>query len=160
MPVAYACTLIVLLLIVLILAIKTDILRNVVFDPASFTALAANIKAPKPGYSLSRTQFAFWTIIIIGSAIYIWIFRCACSLNVPMNIDPVNLELLGVSTATIAFGKAIDSSQQNSTAASTVSAQQNQPSKGFLIDILSDETGISIHRLQNVLWSLVIGYWS
>ena len=75
-----------------------------------------------------------------------------------MTLDPVNLALLGVSIATTTIAKAIDGSQQSQPSAATTSAQQNQPSQGFLTDILSDETGVSIHRLQNVLWTAVVGY--
>ena len=75
-----------------------------------------------------------------------------------MEIDPVNLGLLGIAIGTTTIGKVIDTSQSGQQAAATTSAQQNQPSQGFLIDILSDESGVSIHRLQNVLWTAVIGY--
>jgi len=75
-----------------------------------------------------------------------------------MEIDPVNLGLLGIAIGTTTVAKVIDTSQSNQPAAATTGAQQNQPSRGFFIDILSDETGVSMHRLQNVLWTAVIGY--
>ena len=31
------------------------------------------------------------------------------------------------------------------------------PSQGFIIDILSDSKGVSVHRLQNVLWMVAAG---
>lgn len=32
---------------------------------------------------------------------------------------------------------------------------QNTPSQGFFIDILSDDNGISLHRFQNLAWTLI-----
>ncbi len=157
----YSAVLIVLLALVYFLSARTNLLKDSVFDATSFNSLAAgqSIRSPKPGYSWSRVQFAFWTIIIVGSAIYVWLLKCGCSTNkISMDIDPVNLGLLGIAIGTTTVGKIIDTSQSNQPAAATTSAQQNQPSQGFLIDILSDETGVSIHRLQNVLWTAVIGY--
>jgi len=40
-----------------------------------------------------------------------------------------------------------------------ISRHQNAAQKGFLIDILSDESGASIHRLQTVLFNLIFGIW-
>ena len=157
----YSIILALLLFIVWALSNRTCLLRNTVFDRDSFHALKAAADKPnaKESFSWGRVQFAFWTIIIIGSAIYVWIFKCGCSgATVSMTLDPVNLGLLGVSIATTAIGKVIDGSQQDQPTADTVAAQQNHPSNGFLTDILSDDNGISIHRLQNVLWTAVVGY--
>lgn len=157
----YAGILAVLFVIIWIISSRTCLLKNVVFDDSSFHSIANNqgLAQPKAAYSWSRVQFAFWTIVIVGSAIYVWIIKCGCSTNtISMALDPVNLALLGVSIATTAIAKAIDGSQQDQPSASTDSAQQNQPSKGFFTDIISDETGVSIHRLQNVLWTAVVGY--
>jgi len=157
----YAGILAVLFLLVWILSVRTCILRNVVFSANAFHVVANENgqTQPQAAFSWSRVQFAFWTIVIIGSAIYVWIVKCGCSTNaISMALDPVNLALLGVSIATTTIAKAIDGSQQSQPTASTTGAQQNQPSQGFLTDILSDETGVSIHRLQNVLWTGVVGY--
>ena len=32
---------------------------------------------------------------------------------------------------------------------------QNSPSQGFFIDILSDDNGISLHRFQNFVWTII-----
>jgi hypothetical protein len=32
---------------------------------------------------------------------------------------------------------------------------QNSPSEGFFIDILSDDNGISLHRFQNFVWTII-----
>jgi len=126
----------------------------------AFNALAAAKPNPgkaKAGFSLARTQIAFWTVIVIGSYVYVLISGSisAHGLTIP-NLDPVNLVLLGVAAGTTVAAKAIDNSQQNS-ATPDKTSQQDVPSKGFLPDILSDENGISVHRLQNVIWTVVVG---
>ena len=158
MSVSFLIILLVLSLIVIIIAIFTDLLRNTVFNQASFTALAKT-NNPKPGFSLAKTQLAFWTVIVISSFIYVVFFSSSSGgMKMPIDISAVNLTLLGIAAGTTVVGKAIDGSQQNNPTASTTSAQQNQPAKGFFFfDIISDETGVSIHRLQNVLWTIVVG---
>ena len=157
MQLSYAIVLLVLSLIIIAVAIRSDLLRNTVFNRQTFDALATTAN-PKPSFSLAKTQLAFWTVIVIGSYIYV-VFFAAGSLNMAVEISGVNLTLLGIAAGTTVVGKAIDGSQQNNTAtASTTTAQQNHPAKGFFfLDIISDETGVSIHRLQNVLWTIVVG---
>jgi len=33
-----------------------------------------------------------------------------------------------------------------------------EKSQGFLLDILRDETGISFHRFQMVIWTVILGF--
>jgi hypothetical protein len=70
-------------------------------------------------------------------------------------MNNVNLILLGIAGGTTAVAKVIDSSQQNNQGPSI--PQQDYPSKGFFMDLISDEKGVSIHRLQNVLWTIIVG---
>ena len=155
MQLSYAIVLLVLSLIIIAVAIRSDLLRNTVFDKQTFNALATTTD-PKPSFSLAKTQLAFWTVIVMGSYIYVAFFTDS---KLVVDISGVNLTLMGIAAGTTVVGKAIDGSQQNNTAtASTTTAQQNHPAKGFFfLDIISDETGVSIHRLQNVLWTIVVG---
>src|SRR5579859_3228506 len=92
----YAGILAVLFGLVWILSSRTCILKNEVFDDDSFNAIATQNGQTKPqaAFSWSRVQFAFWTIVIVGSAIYVWIVKCGCSTNtITMALDPVNLAL-------------------------------------------------------------------
>jgi len=160
MPVSYVVILMVLLLLVIILSVKTTMLRNVVFDQASFNAVAAANKLtnPKAGFSLSRSQLAFWSVVVIGSFVYVvFFYDTSGGLKIPIVFNSVNLTLLGIAAGTTAVGKVIDNSQQKNPSSTTTSAQQNQPSKGFFTDIISDENGVSVHRLQNVLWTIIVG---
>lgn len=104
---------------------------------------------PKP-YSYARTQLCWWTIIIVSSFISIFISKG----NLP-TLDSSIVILLGISSGTTAIANVIDISDNSK----TTTLSRNQLSEGFLIDILSDANGISIHRLQALLFNLVIGVW-
>lgn len=132
-------------------------LRNEVFSQENYFTIAAanNVAKPKPAFSLSRTQLAFWTVIISSTFIYVVIYASSGSSIVIPEIPPVNLILIGIAAGTTVIGKVIDNSQKDN-AGGTIS-QQDWPSSGFLTDIISDENGISIHRLQNVIWTAIVG---
>ena len=146
----YLLILAIVSLIVILLARYTGLLKDTVADPVAFlkNATAEKIQNPKAPFSLARTQLAFWTVIILSSFVYL-LFKYPHDLPA---INNVNLILLGIAVATTASGKLIDDSQQQNGDLS-----QDYPSTGFLADILSDKNGVSIHRLQNVLWTLVVG---
>jgi hypothetical protein len=138
-------------IIVIIVSTKTCLLRDIVIHNAAFHANASEkkIEAPKAPFSLARTQLAFWTVIIFSSFVYL-LFKH--DFSIPY-LHHVNLILLGIALGTTVTGKIIDDSQK----ANLPNLSQDHPSEGFLIDILSDKNGVSIHRLQNVLWTLIVG---
>jgi len=101
-------------------------------------------------------------------------------------LDSSTLILLGIGSVTTAVARLMDiSDTQNynaaiaaatgtnattgttapvvvtsNTAVGTPAAlSKDMPSQGFLLDILSDKTGVSIHRLQAVMFNLVFGVW-
>lgn len=136
---------------------KSAMLRNTVFNPANFNAVAKseNIKKPKASYSLGRSQLAFWTVIVAASFVYLLLSQSAYpDINVPV-LDTVNLTLISIAAGTTVVSKIIDSSQKDNPTEAI--PQQDYPSEGFFIDIISDEQGVSIHRLQNVLWTIIVG---
>jgi len=149
---------------VMILGKRTTLLRDVVTNNDAFLANAAKmgITDPKAPFSLARTQLAFWTIIISSSFLYALIKH---SFEIP-ELNNVNLILMGISVATTASGKLIDDSQKKAqdpgkltddSPKNAPDLSQNYPSEGFLTDLLSDKNGVSIHRLQNVIWTLIVG---
>lgn len=137
-----------------IIAAKSNLLRDQVTDPAAFIANAAVsseyatekdiAKIPKP-FSLARTQLGVWTVVIGCSYIYLSLCKYFSLTDIP--IDSSLLILMGISAATTAAGSIIDndSSVQN----------YNGPSDGLFMDILSDQNGVNIHRFQNVVWTLI-----
>ncbi|GAB3930044.1 hypothetical protein GCM10028827_24890 [Mucilaginibacter myungsuensis] len=138
-------------------------LRNELFNEENFCKLAAaeKIKNPRPSFSLGRAQLAFWTVIIISSFIYLFLKNSGVigagpfvGFKIP-KLDAVNLGLLGIAVGTTLISKTIDNGQKDTQGQAV--PQQDYPSAGFLTDIISDEKGVSIHRLQNVIWTVVVG---
>ncbi|MDP2889215.1 MAG: hypothetical protein Q8P34_09680 [Bacteroidota bacterium] len=108
-------------------------------------------KTKKP-YSYSRTQLTWWTVIILSGFVTV-ILKYQ---EIPTLTEGI-LILLGISAATSMAARITDNSDQDQT--NTKNLIQNLPGDNFLIDILSDSSGVSIHRLQAVLFNLVIGFW-
>ncbi|MDP3912344.1 MAG: hypothetical protein Q8R96_01215 [Bacteroidota bacterium] len=108
-------------------------------------------KTKKP-YSYARTQLTWWTVIILSGFMAV-ILKYQ---EIPTLTEGI-LILLGISSATTMAARITDNSDQNQS--NTKDLIQNLPGENFLIDILSDSSGVSIHRLQAVLFNLVIGFW-
>ncbi|MEN8225803.1 MAG: hypothetical protein ABFS05_10660 [Bacteroidota bacterium] len=115
----------------------------------------------EPRFSFSKSQFAFWTIIVLSSFIYIWTFTgdLGC-------INTTALILLGITSATITTANLINKDDKSNATkvvngkpitVSTLRAKNPDKKTRFLEDILSDANGISIHRLQAVVFNLVFG---
>lgn len=107
-------------------------------------------------YSYSRVQMFWWTIIIICCYGY---FYAVYGRLIPLS--PTCIILLGGSLAVQVFGKSIDGSQKEKNKEINNGLpsrhQDLHPSKGLLTDILSDENGISMHRLQSVAFNMIYG---
>ncbi|MEQ9403929.1 MAG: hypothetical protein RIM99_10105 [Cyclobacteriaceae bacterium] len=127
-----------------VLATKTNILR----DPGQ-------CKDPekKRTYSLGRSQFAVWTVIIFCSFIYL-ITREANPLEIEFT-ESVAI-LLGISAGTTILSRSIDG--QTSNKGMKDKASGDGCSRGFLRDILSDSNGISVHRFQQALFTILLIY--
>lgn len=137
---------VVLILIVgfIYVAKKTDLLRetNGTFTPDPNLPL----KKQRRGYSLARSQLAFWTMIIASGYIFIWLSTGAA----PRLFDST-LALMGISIAATAGARIIDVSQ-NPDDSVVVPHTDN-----WLQDIISDNRGVNLHRFQMVVWTMILG---
>lgn len=107
-------------------------------------------------YSWARVQLAWWTVIILSSLIAI-VWK-DMQTDPPGNLPSLHystLVLLGISAATITVARSIDVSDVKSQGGML----NNQPSESFLTDILSDQDGICIHRMQTVIFNALFGIW-
>jgi hypothetical protein len=95
-------------------------------------------------YSLSLFQMAFWFFLVIAAYVFIWLI--CDELN---TITDSVLGLIGIGAAT-AVGAKIVNDRTTGTDAPTVT-------HGFVSDVISDKNGVSIHRLQMFVWTLVLG---
>ena len=147
------------ILFFLILARKSNILRDAIDNPAAFIRNAAinaikyeNVsfdKIPRP-FSLARSQFACWTLIITSA--YLEHFLCRDCV-IPLSCSSTALALLSISAGTAAIANIID--RNDAMAGLMIPRHQNTVSQGFFYDILSDASGISIHRFQHLIWTIV-----
>ena len=122
--------------VVIYLCIKTNLVKN------------HSLLNAKPGYSFSKVQFLWWTVII--SISFIILYGKTENYN---SFNQSALILLSIGIATAAGANLVDTSQkQNSTV-----RHQDADSKGFFADILSDESGVNVHRLQAVVFNVLFG---
>ena len=110
-----------------------------------------SVATPQP-YSWSRVQLAWWSVIILSS--FISIFLTSQGYQVP-SLSTSTLILLGISGATTVTARTIDVSDASNNAV----RHQDSPSQNFLLDILSDSNGASVHRFQAIVFNFVFGCW-
>jgi hypothetical protein len=123
------------------LAINTRLLRDIVANPGA-------LGDQMPPFSLARTQLALWITIIASLYTYaiLWDHKIDGDLNATALI------LMGISAGTYAAGAILDTTEIEQ----GIPRSQDQASSGnFFIDIISDKDGVSVHRFQNVIWTIV-----
>ena len=125
------------------LAITTDFLRD-----------EADVPEGQKPFSFSRSQLAYWSYLIISGFMIIFVLNDAPADEILTN---GTLILLGIGGATSAAANVIDTNEKVTAKQSNASRHQDTPSDGFFVDILSDADGISIHRLQALVFNLVFG---
>lgn len=96
-------------------------------------------------YSLSRVQMAWWFGLVFTAYVFIWVM-----IRDWVALTPSTLGLLGISGATSLIATGID--QPGSGKPRTVDG-----TAGFCRDILTDVNGITLARLQMVIWNLALG---
>ncbi len=121
-----------------------------------FGLLKDNSTSATRSYSLARTHLVWWTFIILSSILaVVW-----GSGQLPTLSDST-LILLGIGSLTTISSRITDISDDNKAAinGNSSSIVRNTPSEGFFLDILSDSDGVSVHRLQAVVFNTVFGFW-
>jgi len=98
-------------------------------------------------YSLSLFQMSFWFFLVIASYVFMWLITDELD-----TITDSVLGLIGIGAATALGAALID---KNKTAPKP--EEPGGKSRGFLNDVMSDPTGVSLHRFQMFVWTLVLG---
>jgi len=138
-----SCSVALLLIVVYLIYVRKN-LTGLLKDESTVLPVA-----DRP-YSLSRTLFFYWTIIIVFSVCYIGIVSDNMT-----TIDNGVLILIGIVAGTTTAGKLIDTNQiQNPDITTRI---QDFPSQNFFTDIISDGNGISISRFQTVVFNIIYG---
>lgn len=125
----------VILLALLVLAQKSDLLRDSGPEPAT---------GRKP-FSLARCQMAWWTVLVLFGFLFLSLFQGS-----PATIPTAILGLMGIAAGTFVGARMIPAQGETPPAL--------PPSEGLLLDILTEpEGGISLHRFQIAVWTLALG---
>jgi hypothetical protein len=136
---------ILLVVVTFVLAAKTEIVRDTDTPWTDFRE--------RP-FSLAKSQLAFWTVVVLGCFLYV--FFSTGHFSGLMNNTV--LWLLGISSGTAALSAAAGGpAVPATTPASTPAPAQPQKHQRFFTDILSDQLGMNIHRLQMLIWTVVFG---
>lgn len=140
------------------LACLSNLLRDITGDPASLnneTKFRRNFAdgnpevVASPPFSLARTQLAVW-ITIIGSVYTYAVFWDNMD---TMIINSTALLLMGISGGTFVAGMMIDKIDIDD---KKMRHQDIYTESNFFKNILDDGTGgVSIHRFQNVVWTVI-----
>ena len=136
----------------LLLIVSYVVAGLIVFAAIMLAIKTTIIKSPStnsnPPYSFGRTQLMWWTIIVGATFVILY--------GKTGNYDLINqstLILLSIGLVTTAGGSIIDAGQQQS----NIVRHQDASSKGFWLDILSDDSGVSMHRFQAVMFNVIFG---
>lgn len=142
----------VFLLVIYLLYRKTNLLRD---SPTVYVP-----EAVKRTFSLARSQILFWTVLVLASFVFIWVSTG----DINTVTDSV-LILIGISSATALGARAIDSTNAannsaNNTQDETKKAETTRydtTTGSYWKDLLGGNSDDGIHRLQIVVWTLVLG---
>ena len=99
-------------------------------------------------YSLGKSQMAFWGLLVMLSFIGLWVLTGSME-RIPEQV----LTLLGISGATGLGSLLITTSKLGDRTPRT----SNSTARHFLRDILDDGNGFSLHRMQVVAWTVILG---
>lgn len=125
------------------LAAKSSILRDPLreWDPN----WRKKPRSEQPHFSLTRTQLAWWTMVVFASFVFLFIVRRELVMN------PQALVLMGIALSTSGVSSLMDNPTGDAP------PQARIIHRSFFLDILSDGNGVSITRFQTVLFNIIIG---
>lgn len=105
-------------------------------------------------FSLARVQLALWMVLIGVS--FILLYLITGQTNGILNGTAV--ALLGISSVTTLASAAAGDPKPAQPAALPVgvAALPPQPHRGLVVDLISDPNGANLHRVQMVMWTLVL----
>ncbi len=126
---------------------NSNILRDAQPDPSSPNPSVTPSTQPRP-WSLARCQMAFWFFLVLSSVIFLSLLFAEPFSAIPASI----LGLMGISSGTFLFAEVINPANQPNAVSPSAAVSQ-----GFLTDILSDQTGVALHRFQLATWTVVLG---
>lgn len=106
-------------------------------------------------FSLAKSQVAYWTFVVVAAYSMIYFVTSALP-TIPSGL----LGLLGISITNGLFSKLINKTQADTDAAASLRLTDGiGVSRGWLSDVLTDTNGVSIVRLQFIVFNAVVGIY-
>ncbi|MCC3160446.1 hypothetical protein LJ737_24630 [Hymenobacter sp. 15J16-1T3B] len=133
---------------IIALAHRSALLRT--GKEGELTSAGVALDSMQRPFSLAKTQLAWWTFIIMSCYLVIY-----CVTGEMTNISMTTLSLLGISAGTAGLSGLIGMGGDVGKAL----PGGPEVSHGWMTDILSDSNGVSIHRLQKVVITVLLGYF-
>ncbi len=119
----------------------------------SFLERGIQKSVPRRQFSYARVQLFWWTFLILFCFLF---FYARFGVLLPLN--PTVVLLLGVTLSVLVAGTTIDNAQiANDKEILPTRYQDVNDSKGLFSDILTDDSGISLHRLQAFAFNAIFG---
>jgi hypothetical protein len=109
--------------------------------------------AARRPYSFARVQLLWWVLVITFCILEYY----ATHNGALPALNQTCLLLLGIGVGTTGIANVIDRRQRASADAQGREVSQDFESQTFLIDILSDDGGLSVHRLQALIFNVIYG---
>ncbi|MBB6251498.1 hypothetical protein [Nitrospirillum iridis] len=157
------------------LSMSTDMLRD--NTPSTFAGVTSATGRPlRRAFSLAQSQMAWWFVIVLAA--YLYLFLVTGELD---TLTGQALCLMGLGTGTAMGAAMVEQNKTNPILAAyqSVLTQIADPatppadltaltatrdtlarqlaSRDFVHDILTDANGISLHRFQTAVWTVVLG---
>ncbi len=126
----------------------------ITFLDLKFKLLRDTSSAVHKPYSFSKVQMAWWMGFIMSAFVAVIFDKYNTADFIPTFSNGA-LIVLGISTGTSVAALLIDSSDQ----AAQLPRLQDHEKENIFLDILSDKNGVSISRLQTVLFNLIFSIW-
>jgi len=134
----------------LAVAKKTTALRDKEPSPKDSTG-KDTVQPTERAYSLSRTQMAVWTLLVVYAYLFIWLITGEYNTEIPRTI----LAILGISAGTYATAAAIDNGKEKAPSAGGKGTTVAR-TEGVVPDLVTGAAGADLHRVQFGLWSIVL----
>ena len=134
--------------LVFLFARSTDILRE---------------RGPRPPqgkakrYSLSRVQTAFWFFLVSLAYVCLWLITGGFNTLTPSVLALIGINAIAGITTRVMRPKDNAAASGSSTVQDTDCAANENASRGFFRDMLSNASGYSFHRFQMAAWNIVFG---
>jgi hypothetical protein len=138
-------------------AFLAAILTAILLSGSLWLGLRSNLlrdtsTAHRRPFSFSRVQLLWWLLIISFCLLH----RYGLTYELA-DLNETCLVLLGIGAGTTAIAKVIDTRQRQTADISGTEVIQDRESAGFFTDVLSDENGVSVHRLQAFVFNVIYG---